>query len=74
MSQEKKRYKAIAVAAVMAFILGNITAYLLSGTPGTNEEDAPYIGTLIISSIIYFIFTYALVLMIVGLFLDNTQD
>lgn len=74
MLQEKTRYKAIAVAAVMAFILGNITAYALSGTPGTNEEDLPYLGTLALSSILYFILIYMLTLLVIGLFSNNAQN
>lgn len=71
MLQEKTRYKPIAIAAVMAFILAHIKAYVLSGTP---DDGMSYTHALIIYFSVYFILTYTLTLIVLHFFSDKPPD
>ncbi len=70
----EKKNKAVTVAAVAAFVLAAITALAFSGEAGTTDEDLPFMGTFIITSVLYFILIYTLVLLVVGLFKDNKTN
>jgi|GEM_PF-2244497 len=69
------RSKAATVAAVAAFLLAALTGLALRGDGSSmTDENMSFWGVFTVSAVFYFILSYMLTLLAVGLFKDNKTE